>query len=621
MIAVVVALGIWNLGYGVQKSQPSKPLSIQLQEKVYERTQPIALSGNGAVLDGHGATLQGKGAAVQIGAYGHVTVKNLKIVGFAQGVVATGATDLTLVNVSLAGCAAGFHLENVAGGLVQNVQAAGCSVGGQMTGCSKLIFEKCDLSDNTDEGLDMAKCSDCIVRDNRICGIKGGAAAHDNSGVGLVITNGSMHNQILRNVAAHCQSAGISAALGNAGPRASATTQTPTENTFQGDDVSWSGADGMLLVGESGDKVFYDTAGYCKIGLHLERTASIEIKGNVVVGNSAEGVLDENGTIDDYEGNVFVRENGGAAAMAIHGSKDIQCKIRVFQNTFMGYAKPLDLDNASPLTLQDNSFPWLPSVELTDIATVAGSPPLDLNNENPSPQTDEFVESAGPLVQIPTIFDRVGGVRISAVGDTSIEVAVEGSLSGAFQGEQEEIARYKGEMPIELTFPERFYAYIRVRQVGQQSAVLSFMALLGDNSIARHKPATDSGDILFTPDYAVDGELYTQDAWMPPTGKAGEWWEVNLKGEDMISAISVLPGPSTPNSFWNKFHIAVSKTGLFEGEETTVVTESDFSARPGPLRVYRFAPTAAHYIRLIGDDSQEPKTVQLKQFGVYGVTQ
>lgn len=201
-----------------------------------------------------------------------------------------------------------------------------------------------------------------------------------------------------------------------------------------------------------------------------------------------------------------------------------------------------------------------------------------------------------------------------------MEIVVEGSLTGNFLGEEEVLARFKGELPVELTWPPKFEMVVRVRQIAQKPAYVSFLALLGDNSMAHDRPADDSGDTLFTPGRAVDGDTTSPDhAWSPPRGRAGEWWEVDLKYDRTIEAFSVLPGPEKPDGFWQKFHISVSSSGLFKGEEITVVTETDWTQKPGPLRVYRIPPVVGRYVRIYGDQNQQG--VQLQQFGVYGVKQ
>ena len=615
MITLVAAFGILYGNSQVKTPQTTKAPSIQLQEKTYPLTKPLELISENVVLDGHGATLVGSNASVgiHIGPFSHVVVKNVKLVGFATGILAQGATDLTLINVSVQKCGDALRLEKSNGALLQGVQAHNCKTGANFIGCSKLIVEKSDLSQNEQFGIALSGSSRCIVRENKIAGIGEGTTGGSDNGIGIAISGGSDHNQILRNVAAHCRTSGIRlSSVGN---------QPSTDNTIQGNELSWSVRGvGLLVESEASNQILDNTAGYCQIGFQFSKVSGSTIKGNLAVGNTICGIKDEFGSNNTYDTNVFVEENGGTTAMWFRGTEGTPSAIRLFQNVFMGYQKPLRIENTNPLTLQSNQFPWMKSTALSAIADIVGKSPISLDSTNEKPGTDDFVPSIGAIAQIPSMFDRLGGISVSSTHLGEMEVVVEGSLTGAFRGEEEVLARYKGQLPVDITFPPRFVMFVRVRQVAEKPSFIAFLALLGDNSMARNKPADDSGDTLFKPSLAVDGDIVTTDnAWIPPTGKAGDWWEVDLKLDQTLTAFSVLANPASPDDFWKKFHIAVSSTGLFKGEETTVVTETDWTKRPGPLRVYRIPSVTGRYVRVYGDIDQQG--VQLKQFGVYGIKQ
>jgi len=101
----MILAAVLGVFFGQVKPGAAKPQVIQLEAKVYTRTSPIEISSNGAVLDGHGATLKGPGTGigVHVGNYKGVTIKNLKIVGFATGLLANGASGLKLVGVTILG--------------------------------------------------------------------------------------------------------------------------------------------------------------------------------------------------------------------------------------------------------------------------------------------------------------------------------------------------------------------------------------------------------------------------------------------------------------------------------------------------------------------------------------
>ena len=132
-----------------------------------------------------------------------------------------------------------------------------------MSGCSKVIFEKNDLSQNEYAGLTLSNSTNCIVRDNKISGLGENLKPGDPSeGAGLTVKDGSTHNQVLRNAVIRCKWHGISVD--------SSGGASPTDNTFQSNDVSWT-ASGIGFAMDSGaeDKVLDNTAGYCKVGFHF----------------------------------------------------------------------------------------------------------------------------------------------------------------------------------------------------------------------------------------------------------------------------------------------------------------------------------------------------------------
>ena len=613
MVTLLISLCLFH-GNLTFTGQVAKPLTIQLQDKSYSTAKPYELSSEGSILDGHGATLTRAGAAtaIRVGAAGHITIRNVKISGFSTGISISGATDLTLVNVTITNCTTGIQLQKVAGGLVQGLQLHGNEIGIKIAGSSKLIVEKSDLSNNRQYGLILSGCTNNIVRDNRI--IATGVAEDDKTqegAVGISVESGSNTNEILRNVVVHSRSVGI---------RLSSVDNSPSaNNTFDGNDVSWTGSGvGFQISNEPANKVLNTTAGFCRIGISLSHATEITVKGSLVVGCTDAGLFDEEGTKNVYDSNVWVRESGSQVAINLKGTNDVPCGTRLFQNIFEDYVKPISIENVSPLSLQSNIFPKLPSVEIEDVATIVGKRPLALDSQNELPKRADLVASEGPIATIPSVYDRLGGVSVSSSQPGDVEVFVESSLSGYFQGEEEVISTYKGEMPIDIIFPPRFAAQVRVRLKGAKPQWLPFIALLGDNSMAKNKPADDSGDTLFLPGLAVDGDTSPGgQVWKPPHGRSGEWWEVDLKNDQVVNTISIMAPPNQPTSFWQKFHVAISSTGLFKGEETTLFSETSFSKVPGPIRIYTFLPVTGRYIRLYGDVDQEG--VQLQQIGVYGL--
>ena len=65
------------------------------------------------------------------------------------------------------------------------------------------------------------------------------------------------------------------------------------------------------------------------------------------------------------------------------------------------------------------------------------------------------------------------------------------------EGEEEVKKRYKGEFPVELTFPPRIVGQVRIR--GALPDGVSSFRCFGDYPVARNMPAEDSEDTLINP--------------------------------------------------------------------------------------------------------------------------
>ncbi len=587
--------------------QPPNPLQIQLENKVYRLSQPMTIGKSGTVLDGHGATLQGNGSgtALQIGALGNVTVKNLKITGFAKGIQIDGAKGLTLTNISIVNCGIGLRSDKADTTSLGGSQLHGCETAALLNECTKFTLEKSDLSRNKTRGLSLQSSMSCLIRDNKISFID------DTSGksIGISIEGASNNNQILRNSVVRCNGVGISSGL------ESGTSSAP--NTIQSNDTSWSKSDGIAVKNQAGVKLIDNCSSHCDIGIHLMGASNAIVRGNLIVGCIKAGIFEENGLKNSFESNIFAMDSGASAAMSFKALKDVATGDRLFQNTFIDYQKPLKIENAGPMTLQSNTFVGANSLAIEDLAEISGIKPLAFDNQEARTHSNPFITSIGTLAALPSLFDHVCGVSVSSTIKPDSEIVVEGSLTGAFQGEQEVFAQYKGVLPMEITFPPRTALFVRIQGVSQTPA--AFLTLLGDQSLAKNHQAEDSADSILKPDEAVDGDTTSPDhGWQPPTGKAGDWWQVDLKAEQNLTAVTIVPSLLDKNGFWEKFHVQVSTSGAFRGEEVTVVTETNWSQRPGTKRIYRFAPTKGRYIRVIGDVDQAG--VRLVQFGAYGLS-
>ena len=625
MLSAVVAVIL--LGQGPSKKAPPKkspnPLAIQLEAKQYRLTKPMEVLHSGTTLDGHGATLvgNGSGVAVHIGALSNVTIKNLKIVGFNSGVVVDGATSLTITSVSISGPSeiesVGIRIQKGVNSALQNIECHKAGRAIVLAGCTKVSVEKSDLSKNLFQGIALKGTSSCLIRDNRIVATGDTGTNPSPKACGIDVEAGSQHNQFLRNVVVQGRGIGIGVGLDS--------ITDILDNGFEANDVSWTSGDGFQIHTQTVDekdknnenRLVENAAAHCLVGIHLIDASGLNVKGNLIVGNNRFGVLDERGARNNYDSNTFAMDTGSSTAMSFVGSLKNPAGTRLFQNTFIDYSKPFNIENTNPMTLQSNIFVRVGSDQIEDLADIVGPKPLTLDNQVEKPKSGPFVTSVGLLAQMPSLYDRLSGVNVASMVKADDEVVVEGSLTGSFAGEEEVLARYKGPIPVELTFPPRTVNFVRIQGVPKVPA--AFLGLMGDQSLARGKEAEDNADTILVPNEAIDGDLITPDhGWHPQTGKAGEWWQVDLKDAQTITTVSILANTKDPNAFWSKFHIAVSLTGEFHGEETTVAVETDWTKKPGPQRIYRVAPTVGRYIRIVGDVDQA--NVLMAQFQVFGIS-
>ncbi len=294
--------------------------------------------------------------------------------------------------MTVSGAGSGLRLEKVAGGLIQGIQAHTCATGVQLVGCSKVILEKSDLSQNVQHGSVLSDAARCVVQDNRINSIGEGASGSSDS-AGILIDGASTENQVLRNVVARCKGHGILVK----GP--SATPQNDgVGNTLQGNDASWvDDGVGFEVDSVGGTNLIDNVAGHCQVGMKLDGATKTALRGNLLVGNLQFGIEDDRGVKNSYETNTFGRDTGGPIAIYLKGKEGDVANTRLFRNTFLDYLKPLIIENSSPCTLQSNIFSGSQSLNINDLAQVTGVKPFALDNSDDKPNSGPFVASLGQI--------------------------------------------------------------------------------------------------------------------------------------------------------------------------------------------------------------------------------
>jgi hypothetical protein len=124
--------------------------------------------------------------------------------------------------------------------------------------------------------------------------------------------------------------------------------------------------------------------------------------------------------------------------------------------------------------------------------------------------------------------------------------------------------------------------------------------------------------------YAVDGNTITSgQVWSAATSNTGEWWEVDLGASHPINRINIYPSATNHHDWYSNFHVEVSTTGVFNGEQTTIITENDWDqTRTGdkyPV-TYDFPVVTSRYVRVVSDISQSWTGLQEFQVFLIGGT-
>jgi|GEM_PF-1906402 len=665
---------LFAVGQGDYRLPTEVTKSIQLKPGMYSQTNPIRVTGSNLVLDGAGCTLTGNGtgSGILIGKSQNVTIKNIHLRGFQWGLQADQAAGLKLISVDSSGnqdhpeamagtvvadssgskepdYGGGILLRGVTGGLLQSVHAHGQWNGVTLSGCSKTVVEKSDFSKNDATGIHFWNSSDNEVRDCRISQI----------GVGIVKANTFLHkggdqaavlvehdsnrNKILRNTLVRTGMNGVfiranETAVMPAAEAATAKIQTvgvnpvsvathpSNDNLFDGNDGSFA-EEGCAFECDfsSGNRFTNNIAAFSSYGFWLGFSRNSTVSSNLIVGNRVAGVQGNNSWASAIESNTFLKDIGANQAMifsdeeanAAHprqGAQNPSGDIRVVKNEFFGYGRPFHFIHSTPSVIQTNTFYGLSELDPNLLIEADGPKPLFLANKTDRhTQADGFISKTN-MEAMASAMDTLGGVTVIRLVDKATEAIVEGSLTGKFQGEEYEIARDTGPAPITMTFPERIAPFVRIK--GGEPVTGCFLARLGDTSLGKFR-STDSSSGGNSSSKAVDSDWISPDSfWTPTNVESGQWWQVDIGHRSTIRSIAIAPGLENPNAFFARFHVLVSDTGAFAGEEQEVVREGNWFNRPGPVRRYKVGGVRGRYVRVVGEVAQ--KEVQLEEFGIYG---
>lgn len=116
---------------------------------------------------------------------------------------------------------------------------------------------------------------------------------------------------------------------------------------------------------------------------------------------------------------------------------------------------------------------------------------------------------------------------------------------------------------------------------------------------------------------AVDGDTTTaENNWQVDNPLLpGDWWQVDLGQTTNIGKVLVYPNSQNYADWCDSYHISVSTTGAFAGEQTTIFTETN--SPHNQVITDAFTTVTARFVRIICDNEQS--WVQLQEVEVLPV--
>jgi hypothetical protein len=177
---------------------------------------------------------------------------------------------------------------------------------------------------------------------------------------------------------------------------------------------------------------------------------------------------------------------------------------------------------------------------------------------------------------------------------------------------------------------EAFWHGQRQRATIEMRASLFPSRPIAPENLALHRPAaagSNPGQAANADDGDTAGSTAT---WTPQPPDAGQWWQVDLGAAHEIARVAIYSSAGNPHDWYAAFHLEVSPTGAFAGEQAKIPLETNWDetrvhADYGMQRlsgfvdhcVYTFRPATGRYVRLVSDVHQD--FVQLQEVQVFGL--
>jgi len=163
-------------------------------------------------------------------------------------------------------------------------------------------------------------------------------------------------------------------------------------------------------------------------------------------------------------------------------------------------------------------------------------------------------------------------------------------------------------------------------EVGNDSSQIVFT----HNVLASVDPLDSADNLAFgraakampdngTAGQAVDGVVYdVASSWAPAELGNGDYWQVDLGSQVTVAEVVIFPFFGNLHDFPYQYHVDLSATGEFLGEQVRLATETHRVHRP--LVVHSFFPQQGRYLRLVSDEPQPRLYVRMSELAVYSDT-
>jgi len=326
----------------------------------------ITIAESGITLEGNGARIIGNGQSgigARLNDRHNVTLRNLQISGFTQGIQAIDCQDLTIQNCKIRECGIKLISQGL-GSPWHPSEFTPCGI--FLGGVSQSLIVNNDLQ---------CQSNGCVVISCRSLTVKGNVASH-NPGFGFIL-NDTADSYFKDNQANHCSTKMISHQAQSTAPEDSAgflLVNSSANNTFKANEARLC-ATGFRLEGLSpqdeavpcsGNRFIANDASHCMFGgfsdfhnpdnhylengvnhsgtgFNLKGVSGVTLENNTLIGNNRAGIAAENSihcsavhnTLQDNRFGILLWSRPDPKTQSIHPENNTSRFWNIRNNTFL----------------------------------------------------------------------------------------------------------------------------------------------------------------------------------------------------------------------------------------------------------------------------------------------